>query len=67
MSRNVRGCFQFPGMGRSDSLEFAMFLNCSKNSQNRFSLKIVTVVAGVSDPSRILLNLVSESQKVREI
>ena len=72
MSRNVRRYSQFL---RIDSFTcrwnlrffFFFFLNVQKNSQNKFSLKIVRVVAGFSNPSRILLNLVSVSQKVREM
>ena len=75
MSRNVRGCSQFSYMSRSDSLTcrwnlrcfFFFFLMFKTFAKQIFSQNSHRVVAGVSNPSRILLSLVSASQKVREM
>ena len=52
---------------RSNIVEFAIFLMLKKFAKQIFPLNSHRVVAAVSNPSRILLNLVSVSQKVREM
>ena len=68
MSRNVCRCSQFPRMGRRDSLtcrwNLRFFKMFNKFARQIFSQNSHRIVAGVSNPSRILLNLVSVSQKV---
>ena len=49
------------------SLEFAIFKMIKKFARQFVSKNSHRVVAGISNPSRILLNLVSVSQKVREM
>ena len=61
-----RRCSQFPHMSRSDSLtcrwNLRFFKKLKKLAKPIFSEKSRRVLAGVSNPSLILLNLVSVSQ-----